>query len=143
MKGRLKIGAQDTILPYRLSPLRGYQLWSETWESDPSAIVALESRWVAPWRTGLGGKVVIDASCGVGRWLMHAQSQGAVVFGTDLCREMLLQASRKPGLARRLARADTRLLPLPDYSPDVTLCPLPLGHTQPLEPALSQPTRTV
>ena len=127
----------------RLSPLRGYQLWSETWESDPSAIVALESRWTAPWLADLRGKTVVDASCGVGRWLTHAQTQGAVVFGTDFCQEMLLQAARKPGLARRLVRADTRRLPLPDHCADITLCALSLGHMQPMESALSEIARIV
>jgi len=143
MKGRLKIGQQDAILPHRLSPLRGYQLWAETWESDPSAIVALESRWAAPWLAGLRGKIVVDASCGVGRWLTHAQSQGAVVFGADLCREMLLQASRKPGLAPRLAQADTRQLPFRDRCADVALCALSLGHMEPMESALSEIARIV
>jgi malonyl-CoA O-methyltransferase len=130
-------------MPIRVTPLEGYQLWSQTWETDPSAIVALESRWVAPWLVDLEGKTVVDASCGVGRWLIHARSQGAVVFGTDLSREMLLQAARKPGLAPRLARADTRQLPFPDHCADIALCALSLGHMQPMESALSEIARTV
>lgn len=130
-------------MPIRVTLLEGYQLWSQTWESDPSAIVALESRWLAPWLLDLQGKIVVDASCGVGRWLAHARSRGAVVFGTDLSPEMLLQAARKPGLAPRLARADTRQLPLPDQCADITLCALSLGHMQPMESALLEIARTV
>src|SRR6266478_4150312 len=130
-------------MPIRLTPLEGYQLWSETWESDPSAIVALESRWAAPWLADLGGKTLLDASCGVGRWLAHAQSQEAIIFGTDLSHEMLLQAKKKPYLAKTLARADTRHLPFPDHCADITLCALSLAHMSPMEPAFSEIARTV
>ena len=130
-------------MPIRLPPLPAYSLWSETWENDPSAIVALESRWIAPWLANLQGKTVLDISCGVGRWLAHAQRQGATVVGTDLCREMLLQASKKPGLAGRLALADACHLPLESASADVALCALSLGHITPIEPAIAELARIV
>ncbi len=125
----------------RLPPLESYRLWSKTWEADPSAIVALESRWLAPWLTGLSGKLFVDLSCGVGRWLIHARAQGAVVFGTDLCAEMLLEARKKtPG---RLALADTCRLPLADACADVALCALSLGHIAPMESGLTELARVV
>jgi malonyl-CoA O-methyltransferase len=127
----------------RLAPLEAYQLWSQTWETDPSAIVALESRWAKPWLTDVRGKMVFDVSCGVGRWLAHAQAQGAAAIGTDLCPEMLIQASKKPGLSGRLAVADTCSLPLPSRRADVALCALSLGHMTPMEPALAEIARTV
>jgi ubiquinone/menaquinone biosynthesis C-methylase UbiE len=127
----------------RLAPLEAYQLWSQTCETDPSAIVALESRWAKPWLIDLRGKVVFDVSCGVGRWLAHAQAQGANAIGTDLCPEMLMQASKKPGLSGRLARADTCSLPLPSHRADVVLCALSLGHMTPMESALAEIARTV
>ena len=130
-------------MPTKLSALDSYRLWSETWESDPSAIVALESRWAAPWLVNLQGKTVLDISCGVGRWLAHARRQGAIVFGTDLCREMLLQASKKPGLAGKLALSDTRHLPLASASADVAICALSLGHITPIEPAITELARIV
>jgi malonyl-CoA O-methyltransferase len=131
------------IAPVRLSPLESYRLWSQTWETDKSAIVALESRWLAPWLSGLRGKVFVDLSCGVGRWLIHAQAQDATVFGTDLCPEMLREAQKKPTLVRRLALADTRRLPLRDGSADVALCALSLGHMAPMESALTELARIV
>jgi ubiquinone/menaquinone biosynthesis C-methylase UbiE len=127
----------------KLSPIEGYRLWAETWESDPSAIVALESRWLSRWFADLRGKVVVDLSCGVGRWLAHAKSLGAIVFGTDLCLEMLDKAAKKPGLAGRLALADTRHLPLADGCADVVLCALSLGHMAPVESAMSELVRVV
>jgi SAM-dependent methyltransferase len=129
--------------PVRLSPMEGYRLWSQTWESDPSAIVALESRWLAPWLDDLDGKVLVDLSCGVGRWLGHARSRGATAFGLDLCQEMLLEAAKKPGLAGRIALADTRRAPFPDECADVVLCALSLGHLAPVEPAMAELARLV
>jgi ubiquinone/menaquinone biosynthesis C-methylase UbiE len=130
-------------VPVRLSPLESYRRWSQTWESDPSAIVALESRWLSPWLTGLRGKVFLDLSCGVGRWLIHARSQGATVFGTDLCPEMLIEARKKTVLAGRLALADTLRLPLRDACADIALCALSLGHITPLESAVTELARIV
>src|SRR5262245_35220387 len=129
--------------PTKLAALPAYQLWSETWESDPSAIVALESRWAAPWLADLRGKTVLDISCGAGRWIAYAQAQGATVFGTDLCREMLQQASKKPGVAGRLAQADSTCLPLARATADVAICALSLGHMTPIEPAISELARIV
>jgi ubiquinone/menaquinone biosynthesis C-methylase UbiE len=129
--------------PVRLSPLEGYRLWSRTWETDPSAIVALESRFLAPWISELRGKVLIDLSCGAGRWLTHARRQGAAVFGADICREMLTQASQKAGLPGRLAMADTRAAPFADRCADVAICALSLGHISPIEPAVAELARIV
>src|SRR5579864_8739857 len=115
-------------MPVRLPPLESYRRWSQTWETDPSAIVALESRCLAPWLTNLNNQLFLDLSCGAGRWLIHAQARGATIFGTDLCPEMLLQAKKKTRLKGRLAVADTRSLPFADASTDVALCALSLGH---------------
>jgi malonyl-CoA O-methyltransferase len=127
-----------------LAPMEGYRLWAATWETDPSAIAALESRWLAPWLRNLQGKIFADLSCGVGRWLSHAQNQdAAVAVGTDLCPEMLLQARKKPALARKLALADTRALPFRDAWADVALCALALGHMTPIESAVAELARVV
>jgi ubiquinone/menaquinone biosynthesis C-methylase UbiE len=129
--------------PVRLSPLEGYRRWSKTWESDPSAIVALESRWLSPWLTGLHDQIVLDLSCGVGRWLIHARAQGAIVFGSDLSQEMLVEARKKTALAGRLALADTRSLPFHDGFADIALCALSLGHIAPVESAITELARIV
>src|SRR5262249_50237713 len=114
----MSANASETI---RLAPLAAYQLWAETWETEPSAIIALESRWTLPWLSDVRGMTVFDLSRGVGRWLAHAQAQGAAAFGTDLSREMLLRASNKPGLSGRLALAETGNLPLPTNRAELAL----------------------
>jgi SAM-dependent methyltransferase len=130
-------------MPTALPPLEAYRRWAPSWESDPSPIVALESRYLTPWLADLAGKCFVDLSCGVGRWLGHAHAQSATVFGADLCPEMLLEASKKPGLAARLAVADTRELPFADRSADVAVCALSLGHIAPLEDAVRELARIV
>jgi malonyl-CoA O-methyltransferase len=127
----------------RLPPLEAYRLWSRTWESRPSPIVALESRWVAPWLTGLEGRLVLDLGCGAGRWLVHAQALGARVYGADPCREMLLEAAKKPGLPGRLVEGGAPRLPFAAGCADVVLCALALGHVTALEEAVVELARLV
>ncbi len=62
--------------PVLLSPEAGYDLWARSWDCDPSPIVALEKRTIAPWLADLRGKRFIEASCGTGRWLSHAAEGG-------------------------------------------------------------------
>src|SRR5262249_44385542 len=125
----------------KLSPREAYRLWAPEWEAEPSAIVALESRHLAPWLTGLDGKRFIDVSCGAGRWLEFARARGATVFGLDLCYEMLVEARKLPGL--RLAQADALRLPLVDQSADIALCALSLAHITPIESAVAELSRIV
>ncbi len=127
----------------RLPPIAAYRLWSATWESDPSAIVALETRLLTPWLQDLRGKVFVDASCGVGRWLTYARAAGATVFGTDLSREMLIEARKKEGLGSRIVQADTRALPIGSSRADVVLCALSLGHVTPIDSAVAELARIV
>jgi malonyl-CoA O-methyltransferase len=113
-----------------LAAREAYRLWAESWDSDPSAIVALESRHLTPWLANLRGRRVLDISCGTGRWLEHAARQGAEIVGLDFSPEMLARAAAKAGPACRLAVADAVRLPVPDACADVVLCTLSLGHVR-------------
>src|SRR5258706_15116341 len=130
-------------MPVKLSPREAYRLWAPGWQADPSAIVALESLFLSPWLTNCSGGVAVDVSCGTGRWLDFAGSHGAIVFGLDLCQEMLMEARKTAGLSGRLAQADSLRLPLRDRSADLTLCALSLAHMPPLESAVSELARVV
>lgn len=125
----------------KISPLEGYRSWAETWDTDLSPIVALESRHLAPRLGNLAGKFFVDVACGTGRWLVEAQVRGATTVGTDFCAEMLARASTKRGLAGRLVLADSRRLPLPNACADVVLFALALGHVNPLEAAIRELAR--
>jgi malonyl-CoA O-methyltransferase len=129
--------------PPILAPLEAYRLWAATWEDDPSAIVALESRYLMPWMADLRGRRLLDVSCGTGRWLEHAVRQGAEIVGLDFCVEMLAHAAVKPGLASRLAVADAGRLPVADASADVVLCTLSLGHVPDAAAVIAEMARAV
>jgi ubiquinone/menaquinone biosynthesis C-methylase UbiE len=129
--------------PPILAPLDAYRLWAASWESDPSAIVALESRYLVPWLTNLRGRRVLDVSCGTGRWLEHAAREGAEIVGLDFCDEMLARAASKKELASRLAVSDAAQLPVRDECADVVLCTLSLGHMRNVRTPIAEMARTV
>lgn len=126
-----------------LPPLEAYRLWAAAWDSDPSAIVALESRYLMPWLGELGGRRVLDVSCGTGRWLEFAARSGADVVGLDFCAEMLHRAAGKPDIGGRLAVADATRLPVADESVDICLCTLSLGHMDDVRAVMAEMGRAV
>jgi len=126
-----------------LPPLDAYRLWAAGWDSDPSAIVALESRYLTPRLAGLRGRRVLDVSCGTGRWLEFAASAGAEVLGLDFCAEMLERAAAKAAIGRRLAVADAARLPVPNAWADLALCTLSLGHMRDVGAVMAEMARTV
>lgn len=126
-----------------LKPLEAYRLWAADWDSDPSAIVALECRYLAPWLAELRGRRVLDVSCGTGRWMEVAARSGAEVVGMDFCAEMLARAAEKPAAGGRVAVADAARLPVPDGWADVALCTLSLGHMSDPAAVMAEMARTV
>jgi len=124
-----------------LAPLDAYQRWASAWDSDPSAIVALESRTLAPWLANLRGRRIVDISCGTGRWLEFAAGAGAEIIGLDFCAQMLERAQQKPGLRARLAIADAAHLPISAACADVVLCTLSLGHMPDATPVIAEMAR--
>ena len=126
-----------------LKPLEAYRVWAATWDSDPSAIVALESRYLTPWLAELRGRRLLDVSCGTGRWLEYAARSGAEVLGVDFCPEMLARAAAKDGIAPRLAVAEAAHLPVRSAWADVALCTLSLGHMRDAASVMAEMARTV
>ena len=129
--------------PVLLSPEAGYRLWAPSWDRDPSPIVALEERTIAPRLADLRGKRFVEASCGTGRWLARAVEGGARAAGFDLSPAMLGEAAAKPGLLGRVAVADSRTLPMEDGCVDIVLCALSLGHMPSAEATVAQLARVV
>lgn len=124
--------------PVRLSAAEGYRLWSRTYDREPNPLIALEFRTLAPRLEGILGKAFLDVACGTGRWMMAAASRGAIVWGHDVCREMLAVAAAKPGLAGRLIEADSRNLPIRDESADLVICSFSIGYIRPLHPVFCE-----
>jgi len=121
--------------------LEGHRIWSATYDASPNALLALDRRTISERLGSLRGLRVIDIGCGTGRWLVHAQEQGADVFGVDACEEMLRAALRKPAIAPRLILAEACRLPVRDASADLTLCSFALSYFPDLIPAFHEMNR--
>src|SRR5688572_4810706 len=121
----------------------GFRIWSQTYDTDPNPLLALESRFLRPRMEDLRGKVFLDVACGTGRWLAEATRLGARVLGVDFCAEMIAQAQRKMGLQGCLAVADSRYLPFPDACADLVVCSFSLGYVDPLDTVLKEVARVV
>jgi malonyl-CoA O-methyltransferase len=97
----------------------------------------------------LSGRAVLDAGCGSGRYLIHAQRRGAArVVGVDLSREMLARAAREIQEASAYLRTpiahpcflqgSVDAIPLRDGWADLTVCGLTLGHLAEIDAPLAE-----
>jgi malonyl-CoA O-methyltransferase len=120
----------------RVSAAEGHRLWASSYDAGLNPLLSLESRLVLERLVPMGGARFLDVACGTGRWMRIARQCGAHVLGFDFCREMLLEASRKPGLAGRLSLADACRVPVADSVADLTLCSFALGY-------VASPQRTI
>jgi ubiquinone/menaquinone biosynthesis C-methylase UbiE len=73
--------------------------------------------------------------------MLLAQRAGSRVFGVDFCPEMLLEASRKPGLSGCLSLADACRIPVADGAADLTLCSFALGYLPSPQQAMAEMAR--
>lgn len=119
----------------------GYRLWSAAYDETPNPLLALEMRILRERLGELDGQRILDAGSGTGRWMSYAQSAGARVFGVDACREMALQAERKPGLRGRSVLADIRAIPVRERVVDMAICSFTLGYLPSIDVALRELAR--
>jgi ubiquinone/menaquinone biosynthesis C-methylase UbiE len=90
----------------------------------------------------LGGKTVLDAGCGCGRFAAVAQGMGAKVIGVDGSAHALLAATENVSGAEFL-QANILALPLRDESVDHAFSIGVLHHTESTERAFKEVARTV
>lgn len=118
--------------------MEGHRRWSATYDSDPNPLLALEFRVAAGLLGDLRGRRFVDVACGTGRWMSEARRRGASTIGIDLCREMLLQAARRPEARSRLAQADAGCLPLAGECADLVMCAFSAGYLGDLPKAMAE-----
>lgn len=104
----------------RVGVQEGYDIWSDSYESTPNPVVAVDSRHTLPLLAPQKGQRILDAGCGTGRNLRPMLLAGADVFGIDFSLGMLRVAQ-----TNRIAQADL-LCPLPFQADtfDAVLCAL-------------------
>jgi ubiquinone/menaquinone biosynthesis C-methylase UbiE len=112
----------------QVSAIEGHRNWAASYDAGPNPLLALETRLLLERLSPLRATRFLDIACGTGRWMLWARQRGSRAFGVDSCVEMLLEASRKPGLAGCLSLADACRVPVSDAAADLTLCSFALGY---------------
>lgn len=102
----------------------GYDLWSESYDSTPNPVVAMDSRHTLGLLEPTPGELILDAGCGTGRNLKKLIQAGSDAVGIDFSHQMLRVAQRQIGEpAIALANLQTEL-PFGDDLFDAVLCAL-------------------
>lgn len=118
----------------RLSTRDGYDRWSEIYDTEDNALIALEETHLPALLGDVGGLRVVELGCGTGRHALRLATVGASVTALDYSDGMVGKARHKPGWERvHFVRHDlTRRLPLRDGDFDRVLCCLVLDHIRDL-----------
>lgn len=118
------------ILPEILSTQEGYDLWAAIYDQEDNALIALETRYLAPRLADVHGMEAVDIGCGTGRIALALAARGARVMALDFSEAMLAQARAKPGAeAVTFIQHDlSRPLPFAPAAFDLVTCCLVLDH---------------
>jgi SAM-dependent methyltransferase len=113
-----------------LGSAEAYSLWAASYPPEAhNSFMRLEESAVRQLLPDLGGRRVLDAASGTGRYGRLAGRQGArQVVGADSSQAMLRRGSGFPRL-----RADLTALPFAAATFDVVVCGLALGHLSPAQ----------
>jgi ubiquinone/menaquinone biosynthesis C-methylase UbiE len=108
----------------RVGARQGYDLWSETYDSTPNPVVAMDARHTLPLLAPKQGELILDAGCGTGRNLKRLLLTGSIPIGIDFS-DGMLRVARRGHPDAPLAIADLQQpLPFKDASFDAVLCAL-------------------
>jgi malonyl-CoA O-methyltransferase len=143
-----------------LDPVSAYALWADDYPpvAHNPLMQAEERALLALLPDDLSDSRVLDAGCGSGRYLLHAQRRGVrQMVGVDLSAEMLARArqviGRRSQVAGSLPSGDLRLagcdlirasldaIPIRAGWADITICGLTLGHLEELHAPLAELAR--
>ena len=71
-----------------VSARQGYDLWSETYDSTPNPVVAMDSRHTIKLLAPARDELILDAGCGTGRNLKPLFLAGSTAVGIDFSLRM-------------------------------------------------------
>ena len=106
----------------RVAAVEGYRLWAPVYDCMQNPLLSVESRTLRRLLYRIRVQRVVDVACGTGRWMLHFQERGALVFGVDACQEMLAQARQHPELRGRVILGDAQNIPLANEAADLVVC---------------------
>jgi malonyl-CoA O-methyltransferase len=143
-----------------LAPAAAYALWAASYppHAHNPLMLAEERAMLELLPSDLGGRAVLDAGCGSGRYLLHALNRNARrMLGVDLSAEMLTRASAELKSVReqlkenavagssqfsilnaQFIQASLDAIPVRDSWADLTICGLTIGHIERLDTALAE-----
>ena len=121
--------------------MEGHRLWAPVYDSKPNPLLALEGRVLRELLGPIPQRRFLDVACGTGRWMTYVHERGGIVFGADLCAEMLVEAHRKAVLRGTLVMADAGNLPFRSRFADVSLCSFAAGYLPNLDHAVAELAR--
>lgn len=102
----------------------GYDLWSDTYDSTPNPVVAMDTRHTIKLLAPVSGELILDAGCGTGRNLKPLLLAGSSAIGIDFSHRML-QVARRRLVNAPVALADLeQSLPFGSGTFDAVLCAL-------------------
>lgn len=118
--------------PQHVSTREGYDLWSEIYDDDDNALIAVEEPLVRGLLQDVRGSRIADVGCGTGRHAIPLSSAGARMDAYDFSEGMLSRARIKPGaeLVNWIEHDITRQLPCADASYDRVLSALVIDHIE-------------
>ncbi len=108
----------------RVDVQEGYDLWSESYDTTPNPIVAMDARYTMGLLAPKPKERILDAGCGTGRNLKPLVNAGSLPVGLDFSYGML-RVARHTFTGLPLVRADLqRSFPFRGESFDAVLCAL-------------------
>lgn len=139
------MGERETFVKEtrRVDAREGYDLWAETYDETPNAVVAMDARYTLDVLAPKPGERILDAGCGTGRHLGPLLRARSNPVGVDFSRGMLKIARRNyPDVP--LALADLQQsLPFENERFDAVLCALIGEHLNELPFALREMHRVL
>jgi len=129
-----------------LSVKKGYDLWSDSYDTDENSLIYLEEKEVLKLIGNVKNKRILDVGCGTGRISLKLLKKGAKVFGIDISNKMLQKARDKTKKYR--GRCEFRIvslykIPYKKQEFDLVLFNLVLSHIKKLDKAISEISRVL
>jgi malonyl-CoA O-methyltransferase len=131
-----------------LAPAEAYALWAADYppHAHNPVMLAEERAMLSLLPQDLHGHHILDAGCGSGRYLLHAQRRHASrLTGVDLSPEMLARARSAlhgsdtvSGAHAELLLGSIDALPVDDGCIDLALCGLVVGHVRDLRRCVAE-----